>query len=243
MAENRSFRPQQSPNTWSVLDLAKLRLSGKPWNKDDPKLRPSLQVYFGKNGNPRIRVYMNDGAMGNASTSINLDPPHFFALLEDLKQISEVEESNRHQWGVKARFKNGRQLEKPEVIAKVSVGRDSEGVVYLAVATDTSKTAIFPFQTNYWFELLGADGEKLDARKASNIMASSWVKWMHDLYIALLAKLTKEEVSESRNGGAPSNNSGGYEQRRSSGNSDWTQESRPAPAPAASLDFDDDITF
>lgn len=243
MAENRSFRPQQSPRKWSPLDLAKLRLSGKPWSKDDPKLRPSLQVYFGKDGNPRIRVYMNDGSMGQASTSINLDPPHFFGILEDLKRIAANETPNRHQWGVKALFKNGRQMEKPEIVAKVSVGRDSEGVVYIAVATDTSKTALFPFGPNFWFELLGADGEKLHPREASDIMATSWVNWMGDLYVQLLANLDQSEISAPRNGAMPSNNSGGYEQRQPGSASNWTQEPRQEAAPAARLDFDDDIAF
>lgn len=157
---------------WNVFDLKKLRLTGKPWNAEDKFKAPAISLHV-VNGNPRFRLYMNNGGNSN-SHPIAFDPYIFSSLLEALREITNSVSADKLTMRIRVSFDKGQRLEKPIVSSTVTVGRDTDGIVYLAVQIKGEPLAIFQFLPSYFAELVGADGEVLPTAKASTIAARGW---------------------------------------------------------------------
>jgi hypothetical protein len=199
MAEQRSY-PQEK---WTLWHSEQLRFYGKPWNPNDKKTAPVMFVYV-LNGNPRFRLYMNDGGK-KAAIPIAFDPIKFDMILESIMSIANNSTADKIIVSVRASFYEGKKLEKPIVTSRVTIGRDNEGVVYISLHPKDKQPAIFNFLPSFWAELLGSDGEKLSLDKASSICARSWatlIRGMMSSYLVANASNPKEEKESFSNNSA-----------------------------------------
>lgn len=169
------YTQQTGNNAWNIWQLNKLRLRGVPWKSDDHSLAPSL-MFTVTNGNPRFRLYLNEvpGGGDNNSHPVTLDPYIFGQLIEALRDISTRKEADKVTVNCMVSWERGVKLDEPSLAASVTVGRNTDGIMYLTVAVKGQKQCVFHFQQSYWGRLIGANGEELDKARASNYVARSW---------------------------------------------------------------------
>ena len=193
---------------WDLFELKKLKLYGKPWSAADRRLAPSIKLYV-VNGNPRFQVYMNKGGTAPA-IPIAMDPIIFSYLMESLLAIADNPEADKISLQIKASYLNGQKLDKPTVVAAVTVGRDANKVVYLSIQVKGEQPAVFEFMPSYFAELIGADGENLTPARASNICAKGWAKLMFNLVgHYLVTHVTDPEAGKEKKPYNPQGNGGG----------------------------------
>jgi len=214
MADNK-LRPK-----WTSFELKKLRLFGKPWSEANRREAPALSLHV-VNGNPRFRLYYNNGKTNNAFP-IAFDPHIFFQLLEALKYIASKPSADKITMEIKATYDKGMKLDKPMVVSKVIVGRDTDGTVYIAIAIKGEQQAIFPFQPSFYASLVGADGEILSPALASTFAAQGYAELMSKMVASHLVVHTTDPDA----GKAP---------REDKPSSSWKG--------ASEASFDDDIAF
>ena len=181
-----------APAVWDIFKVPALKLYGSPWDPADRMKAPSIQVHV-TNCSPRMKLYMNDGSE-NKAYSFNLKPASMFAFFEAIKTVATSEEPDKIGWQIKSNFPHsGPRTEKPTIISTLSVGRDNEGVVYLAFQVKGLQVAKFPFGSSSFFEeMIGPDGEKLNPVTASSICAKGWVTLFSELITTHLAVRSKE---------------------------------------------------
>lgn len=202
MATNFNDSPRPA---WNILSHGKLQLSGDPWDKSNYKQRPSLSIHVFSN-NPRLRVYMNDGRtakpLSYKTTSYTLE-----AIFEAIIHFSNKKEPGFHTVTIEDwRDMQGRQLDKKTIVGYITIGRDNEGVMFIATqAGKNDPIAKFPFMMDFYSDMLGMDGEKLDPRLASSYHARGWVTLNRKLISDYISLHGKEVVKKP----PPNSNSGG----------------------------------
>ena len=198
-----AFQPRVAPK-WNIFQLEKLRRRGIAWDPKEPKFAPVFKVTVTELGNPRLSLYMNKGGTGGA-ISVALSPEDFYTFLEMIDAIASSHEVNSYKLTPSNHFVGGVRQEKPVITAIVTVGRDTEGYVYIAIQPRNDKVAKFPFKDDFYTGLLGNDGEKLDPKISSSFHAKGYTKLFRKLVGNFLTDKVieppKKEKSESSGGG------------------------------------------
>lgn len=203
MAENNYPRPP-----WNIWDLAKLRMQGEAWDKSNLKERPNVALHI-VNGNPRFRVYMNDGG-NNKAISFALDPAKAYSILEAVNHFSRNKDSSRISLELKSSYDHkGGRTDKPSVVSEIFVGRNSDGIVYIAFRAKGEKTAVFNFKSDYFAVLKGADGEALDPVLESELTSRGWAKLLESMIGSYLTARTTEPPKRTPPNGGGGNSGGG----------------------------------
>lgn len=164
-----SFRPQ-----FTIFDAKKLVIYGKRWDeskRDAPAFRTKMY-----DNNPRFALRLNNNKF-NDNITIALNPRIFFQIMDTIREVANdvTNEVTRFSWEIKS-YRNHRreQYDKPTVVSKVYVGRDKEGSVYIALHPVGEDLAKFPFGSDFYAIMIGADGEPLSAAVGSNIAARAY---------------------------------------------------------------------
>ncbi len=168
----------KKPTIW---DIKKLNLRGVPWDKENTSRAPTMKFTITEALNPRYNVYFNDkDGDGETATGIGLDLKIVYQLLTLIEYIANNKESDRKTFVNRSGFINGRKVETPEITSRLSVGRDSDGIIYISVLVKDKPPAVFQFLPSFWAELHDASGEILDRAISSTIAALAYVKMMRD---------------------------------------------------------------
>jgi hypothetical protein len=203
MADNNN-RPQQP---WNIFDHWQLALAGEEW-PDQKGKKPSLKFVVHEN-NARFRLYMRDGKVKDA-IPFKLDPHIFGQLCEALLMIAADKNPNRIMMDIKSGYDHkNNKTEKPGTVAKLWAGRDSDGVIYLALQAKGEQMVKFPFLPSWFADLHGADGEKLDKGIASELCTRSYVNNMRTMMINYMVAFGKAPKEKPGSGKGYSGNSGG----------------------------------
>lgn len=169
-------------------------------NKDKVKLvrlAPlSLRKYIGEEegeallqwsvrmGYPRITVYTDnniskDGKMDfNKVITAPFDYTNLKLFLEYFKEIIDGEDDNKYTlecYNVK--FKDGVKTNDTFLQAKVTVGKDKNGIIYLAVIEEEKRKIKFEVLPNpKWYKYYDKEGKEItDLRKLSSLYAKGYV--------------------------------------------------------------------
>jgi len=225
MAQNDYPKRSFPKPPWDIFDLAKLKLKGKPWSRDD-NAAPNCTVKV-HNGNPRFRLYMNNTPGSTNSKTVAVAPFIFSQMLETVKLVAENTATDKYTFDIKESYMGGQKLDKPMVTSRVTIGRDTEGYVYLAFSFKGEKDpAIFLFQDDYFASLQDATGESLNVSLCSSLMAKGWARLMENMFAIFLVTQTKDpEAGKEKQSNAGSSNS---------------SYSKTKPADAG---WDDDVSF
>lgn len=199
MADNYQQRGAPVRALWNVFDFSKFRMSGKPWNEGDRKTTPSLSVHV-INGNPRFRCYFNNGS-NNSAIPVAFEPDGFFALLEEIKRIADNPEPDKTTIKIRAQFERGVRLEKPIVTVLLTVGRDNDGYVYIAIQPKGMEMAIFPFKSSYFAEFHGSNGEVLDPKICSSSFAKGWATRLQGMITSWWSNRFNEDPNAKKDRG------------------------------------------
>lgn len=158
---------------------------------------------------PRIDVYTNDDNDPKSKDPIRaaMDQPSFFLFLVLLEKAAhaketfeETIENKNYTWF------GGKKSEKPEVISRITVGKDEKGVVYICATAKNRPKIKFPVVPTNWNYLVDIKtGEKAGEAKASHHMALAWKEMLSQMVGTYLIFNFEEEVQKEQT----NNNSGG----------------------------------
>lgn len=205
-------RPQRAKN---AFDHRKLGLSA-PCPTAEGK-RSSLIVTLVAN-NPRFTVYTNDPSeQGNRDKDYgkivaNLNQVKFFELLALLdmavkyQPTAEKPEFKATMAVKKFIFPGGQRSERPMVYAKIQVGKNREGVVWISVVAKDRPIIQFIFGDDSDYELVHGDGTPFTKPELSMLTADAWHKMMSNMMPIMAASHYEEPPARE---GGPGGNQGG----------------------------------
>lgn len=251
-----SFQPPKKAQ--NVLSEWKLKLYAAPAEnaveRNGRALPPSLTVSVHDN-QPRFTVYTNvKDDFQDGKIEGNMDSPTFFAVMEMIIEASSNPEfqavavSNLgFTWGKEG--KSDRPMEKSRTV----VGRDANGVAYIALLAGKNRPAIrFFFQPSEWHTLMDQkSGQVLPKSKVAEYYARGYANMMKELVAGVLQsdfqtsdeiKARKEANRNNRGGGGGSGNRGGGGYNNRNGNSGGGFNGGGSSAPAADIP-DEDIPW
>lgn len=212
---------------WSIFDMQQLRLNGAPWDPKNFKQAPNVAMFI-VNGNPRFRLYLNNGGK-NTALSFKINPYVAATIFEMVEEISKDPAVAYATVQVKGNYHNSPQrLEKPIVTGTVTVGRNSEGLMYVAFQAKGEAMATFPFKPHWLHPVMADQGEPMEPGKLSNILARAWAKTMRGLMFAYYGAADKYDIVDKNK----------EEQYAANGNNFNSGNSAPTPAGATDMHSD-----
>lgn len=151
---------------------------------EDKKDKAQLQ-WSSRMGYPRITVFTTDKMQddnGKFDYSKMVKAPFDFVTLDifmqRFKTVLETKEEVKFVIDCfNNKFVNNERTNELELVAKVTVGRDSDGVVYLAVTEDNKKKIKFELMPSKYFKIYDKDNDPItDKRILSNLYARAYYK-------------------------------------------------------------------
>ena len=196
---------RQFKQPWSIWAHNKLTLYGEPWkDKENPTKkgnnRPSLKYKVWEN-NPRFNVYMNNG-LSTKTIPFALDTYIAYALFELVQVIANDTERKATRYAFELKSKRdhkGNVYDKPTSVAKIYIGRDNEGVMYICFHAKGEDIAKFPFEDSYWASLTDSSGEACKKDFLSELRAKAWANALRELTSVYTVVFGKEKVIQGGN--------------------------------------------
>lgn len=215
--------PQPStPAKQNVLSESKLKLTAAP--QQGSKKKPTLAVKVYQN-NPRLEVRTNvpnDRDFGRITAA--LDSFTFFGLLDLIDKVSKGASDTKYVLNNQSTYINGQKVDQPQVATRVVVGKDKEGITYLAVTAKDRPMIKFNLMPSEWHFLNGPDGQAANVELVSQAWAAGWCNVMKQLVPTVLTtEFAPNEFTPNRAGGGP--NKWNNKQQRPSSQSDSMDES------------------
>lgn len=205
------------PRKKNALDEYKLRMSCPPVQG---ATRPgSLALSVVKN-QVHIDVYTNvPNDKNNGNIRAAMDSTMFYALLELAKTVPQLEANQNHKIPNKNHtFFEGKRSEEPKLVSTTIVGRDKEGVCFIAIVAKDRPYLKFNFLPTNYHQLLGVDGNPMDPAKTSEFMLAGWINTMTQLVGAVLvAEYVEPPPKDAGNGGNNNSGGGGWKGNNNSG--------------------------
>lgn len=242
MSDNNFKRPERIKN---ALDNRKLNLSA-PTPGHQGKTASLIWGLYG-GANPRLTVYTNDPNDQDAKTgygkiSANLDAPTFFAFLNYLDQACKLETPN--DWKIKLEnknftFFNGKRSDAPSLVSELIVGKDKDGVIWIAVFDKNKDRPKIKFQFGYndFHRFVYPDGNPVPANEVSVAYAQGYITLLRGVVPNLLVDLYQEPEPKPNQGGNRGGQGGGYN-RGGQGGGGYNRSNAPATE-----DVGEDIPF
>lgn len=222
------FRQQRSKN---ILDHWGLKLTTAP--VQGSQRRPSLAFRFIGN-DPVAEAWTNvQGDKDNGRILLKLDNTAFEALMQALEYILKSKEQTHIAVEVMQRTWNGGKPGDIKPAGRLAVGRDSNGVMFVAITSwDQNRPKLrFPLLPNERdFNFYDASGQPLEKSKLSELVAGGWLSRMRSMMPTIQFHTYTEPQPKEKKGGGQS---GGYQNNQN-------PQSQSAPDTGFS---DDDFSF
>lgn len=225
------YKPQ--PRKKTALDDIKWRLRGdRPL--DGAKFPPTLSFVQQTNGNPMIEIYLNNNEkdINKLRIQVKMDPWMAELIFETLTEALRTKDDNfKRVLEVKAQFQYGKRLDTPKVVAKVIIGKNEQGRIYLGVAAEGRPSVRFNFEANTdWFAYVDGNGNPLPQIDNDRIFTAAWIAGVRSIWQQLFTQNWKAPEPKERSQG----NGGGYRDNNSGGGY-----SKPNSEADVNIDFDD----
>lgn len=233
----------------NALNHNKLNMVTKCPTAEGKLSKLSWQIH--KN-NPRITVWTGDPAdessrTNNGKIQAELDMPHLFALFGMIRKAITAEAGHKdcmECWNFI--FPGGQRSKEPVNTAKIWVGKDKEGVVYISVVDGLHKDRpiikfdFLPGSGGNWIRFNRGDGTAYSKSDASMLFAQGYSSMLEMIYtnLAITEFVPYEPQQKSFGGGG----GGGFNRGASGGGGGYQQRSGGG-APAADVGVDDDLPF
>lgn len=244
MSGNNNFRP--APRKKNALDEYKLRLVGPTLTDQGAKFPGALAVSIVKN-QVHLDVYTNvPNDKNNGNIRAAMDHLSFGAFLELFDTVLKSGPDTAYKIQNKNHtFFEGKRSEEPRLVSTTILGRDKDGVMFIALVAKDRPYLKFDFLGTGYHTLLGADGQPMSKADASGYFARGWRRTINNLtgpvavaeYVAPEPK-NKEGGGNGGGGGGGNRNGGGY-----NGGGNRNGGGAPAAAPASDWGSDDDYNM
>lgn len=207
----------------NALNEYNLRLTGDPIN--GARRGPTLGFAVVKN-NPVIEVRTNvDGDKDYGRIQAKIDTPTLFAIAEAIATVHTKENDTKAIFAVMAhRFIGGQRSKDPMLDSKVMVGKDKDGVCFIAVLSwDKERPVIkFPFRPAVLHSVTHGDGTPWTPAEVSVVYSKAWAK----IVDSIVGMVTVNEYVEPppRDGGQGGGGGGGYQRGGGNGGGGYNRQ-------------------
>lgn len=201
-------RFQAPPRPKNALDEFKLRLSCPPVQG---ATKPGSWAISLVANNPRIDVYTNvPNDKNNGNIRGAMDMPTFYLLIEMMRKAITLDDNQVLKLqNLNHVFFGGERSAEPKLISTTLVGRDKDGVLFLAcVAKDRPYLKFNMLPTNYHV-MIDVNGEPMNKREASNYFLAGYANMLENMMAAVAVVNYTEPKPKDNNGGGNNYNRGG----------------------------------
>lgn len=200
----------------NALSEYNLRLVADPINGN--RRGPTLGFAVTKN-NPVIEVRTNvDGDKDYGRIQAKIDTPTLFAIAQAMEEVASKENDTKAIWSVSAhRFIGGQRSKDPMLDSKVMVGKDKDGVCFIAILSwDKERPVIkFPFKPAVLHTVAHGDGTPWSLAEITAVYSKAWANIVFQIVSIVV---TAEYVEPPpRDGGQGGGNGGGGGYQRGGG--------------------------
>jgi hypothetical protein len=229
MAEQQSYKKPD----WTVWDFTRFALRGIPRN-DSKKTSATLKFKM-HNGNPRFTLYLNKEGGSPGGLVAAMEPNDIYAMFECIRKLSKSKEPDSYMWRIKSNFVAGKRLEKPVETARISVGLDEAGWMFISVQPYKQDLEIFRFKDSFFSVMVSNNGEPLSPRIMSAAYANGWANRLEDMVSLYYMTVMKTDPNQNKDRSPNSDYAKQYPVNKpeSTSNEGW----------GASGDFDEDVDF
>jgi hypothetical protein len=149
--------------------------------------------------NPRITVYT--GANGKEGViSWPCDLPHFVGILNILKDIANGPNGDRKIIdSLTTKYENDKPTNEKVLVSKLVIGKNNEGVCYLAVITEDKPKIVFEIKPSQYHIFRDSNGDIIPDNVVSKYMAIGIADALLNLVAIVLTELTKETYENMTN--------------------------------------------
>ena len=182
----------QMPAKDRIIDLPRLTLFA-----DSPEAGKKARFQFGfRDVNPRVTVFTGvSGAAKDGVISGPLDPVSFQVFLDLFERTIHAEPGTKHKIALKTtQYENNQPTTDMRHLSDLRFGKTEEGIVWIALTTDTHPKIMFEFRPSRFVEFYHADGTTFSDSEMSMLHASAFVKLLRDIFGThiLLSSYTSE---------------------------------------------------
>lgn len=226
MSGNQNFRP--APRKKNALDEYKLRLSGPVLTDQGAKFPGALAVSVVKN-QIHLDVYTNvPNDKNNGNIRAAMDHLSFGAFLELFDAVLKSPADTAYKIVNKNHtFFEGKRSEEPRVVSTTILGRDKEGVMFIALVAKDRPYLKFDFLGTSYHSIIGPDGQPLSKAEASNFFARGWRRTINNLTGGVAVAEYVAPEPKNKDGGGDGYNGGNNNRQNNSGGNSGGQSSAP----------------
>ena len=198
---------------WNLFNEIKFRLQGDMLKPGDVRSRPTLFVNI-KDNVPMLSFWLNNGGETKVQNVAFEKIEDYVMLMEMIIGAANNPANDKTTMEVFAfTFFNGTRSETPQKTVAITVGRNSEGVVYMSAHFKKEQPVSINFMPTSsvdgtpFIRLLGGNGEPVSSSVLSSLKARAWAIAFRDMVLSSVIKNAAEPVKkEPKQGG----NGGGY---------------------------------
>lgn len=204
---------QTTPTTTgAVLRDSKYTLTAEPVNGS--RRPPNLKFLVNRN-QPVIEVRTNvDNDKNYGRISANMEPAAFFAAMHVLGEIAEGPNDNHMTFENLVTRWVDRKPTDPKLDTKLTIGKDAEGIVFIAVLSwEQGRPMIkFPFGFSDKTRVVSKSGEALSRAELSRIAALGFQKmWLQMAPQVLIEDYTPPPPRDGQGGNNGGQRQGGFQ--------------------------------
>lgn len=241
----------------SSLAEFKLNLTAEP-HKDAEVVngRPKRPVFKVSNKYNQIHLRVYTGVAGDKNKGViegNMSYAYFQSLIELVRDVAQPDWPAGKRVGITCEnfvYPNGKRSEKPEVVSTAYVGKNKEGVVYIALLAPQYQNRPmiqFFFDDDEYHHMVDAEGKPLDRAEVSGRIARSYSRWMGDIVTVDFVNvfMTRDQVEAAKEAAKANRGGGGYNKGGNGGGYNKGNNSGGGykAAPSNVEDMSDDIPF
>lgn len=165
---------------WTPFEIGKLSLRGPRRDPEDYTTASSLSVRM-FNNSPGFLLFRNDGT-NYKSLALIMNFVTMTEIFNELVNCVDDKEYKSMRWTVKGyKELDGTRTTSPVAVGGVTIGRDSEGVVSITIATRDDKHFKFNFGADYMIVQSNSKGEKLNAVDQSEKTGKAWASLLRSM--------------------------------------------------------------
>lgn len=225
-----------SENVKNAVHDGKFRLNG-PRDPNDRNKKPDSLSFSMFNHSPSLACFTEKG-----NVFFPLDVLKLTQITDTLQELSRYDAPKQFRWEVKGFDKNSR---KNEVRGTLIAGRAESGEVFLAViGVGWDKPVKFPFRPAFDFRPMDVNGNYLDEKEISGVIARNYAKALYDTFIQCYVDDYKHPEPRGQGGNRGNYNGNSSYQRNNNSGGGYNNNSssnNTGGAPASDADWDVDI--
>lgn len=183
--------------------------------------RQSALTWIPRAKNIGLEIYTNHPG-DDKPMSVNLLPFQAYAVFDAMVRMVNGGPDNGVVFEIKTEFRGKEKLDRPVVMARLTVATDEQGVGYIQLAMKDRPKIKFMLQFDDLSSVANMDGSAMSPAESSKLFVASYVSVLQRYCMYQLNKKFEASAAESANGGGQGGGNrggnGGYQGGNRGGN-------------------------